>query len=68
MISSLEKRIPAELKTVKKQAGKAILPSPPETTPKARTFRQRGGRVCAENPGRVSCTMVITIFQSFLKL
>ena len=68
MISSLEKRIPAELKTVKKQAGKAILPSPPETTPKARTFRQRGGRVCAGNPGRVSCTMMIPIFQNFFEV
>ena len=36
--------------------------------PKAGTFRQRGGRVCAGNPGRVSCTMMIPIFQSFLKL
>ena len=29
--------------------------------------RQRGGRVCAGNPGRVSCTMMIPIFQNFLK-
>ena len=32
---------------------------------KVRTSRQRGGRVCAGNPGRVSCTMMIPIFQSF---
>ena len=34
---------------------------------KVRTSRQRGGRVCAGNPGRVSCTMMIPIFQNFLK-
>jgi hypothetical protein len=38
-----------------------------EAAPKAGQFRQRGGRVCAGNPGRVSCTMMIHIFQNFLK-
>ena len=39
-----------------------------EPIKKVRAFRQRGGRVCAGNPGRVSCTMMIPIFQNFLKL
>ena len=36
--------------------------------PKVRAFRQRGGRVCAGNPEGVSCTMMIPVFQNFLKL
>ena len=35
---------------------------------KVRTSRQRGGRVCAGNPGRVSCTMMIPIFQNFFEV
>ena len=38
-----------------------------EPVKRAETFRQRGGRVCAGNPGRVSCTIMIPIFQNFLK-
>jgi hypothetical protein len=39
-----------------------------EPAKRAGTFRQQGGRVCAGNPEGVSCTMMIIIFQSFLKL
>lgn len=38
-----------------------------EPVKRAETF-VNGRRVCAGNPGRVSCTMMISIFQSFLKL
>ena len=47
MISSLEKRIPAELKTVKKQAGKAILPSPPACR-RMRLYRRRAHLLAAQ--------------------
>ena len=51
--------------TAETAAGDAAVSGPGK---RAGTFRQRGGRVCAGNPGRVSCTMMIIIFQSFLKL
>ena len=54
---------------MKKRVSRRLLPSGyPESAPKEETFRQRGGRVCAGNPEGVSCTMMIPIFQNFLKL
>jgi hypothetical protein len=46
-------------------AGDAAVSEPAK---RAGIFRQRGGRVCAGNPEGVSYTMMIPIFQSFLKL
>jgi len=46
-------------------AGDAAVSEPAK---RAGTFRQQGGRVCAGNPEGVSYTMMIPIFQSFLKL
>ncbi|MFR8779969.1 MAG: hypothetical protein ACLVGM_02235, partial [Oscillospiraceae bacterium] len=46
-------------------ARRNCFPPGAESVKKGRAFHQRGGRVCAGNPGRVSCTMMIPIFQSF---